>query len=137
MVACLLLPACAVVSRAASAGEPAAAPAAPAVLPASLPLRRDAAAGSDAPGWVPSAALLALTGIVGVWLVRRRSVAKATGLPGSPRAVPLIRIASLGLTPQASVHVVRWNGEELVLGCTAQQVTLLSRRTPPAQEPEP
>lgn len=135
MVACLLLPACVVGSRAAGAGEPAAAPVAPAALPASLPLRRDAAAGSDAPGWLPSAALLALTGIVAIGLVRRRSMNGATGLSGSIRGAPLVRLASVGLTPQASVHVVRWNGEELVLGCTAQQVTLLSRRTPQAQEP--
>jgi hypothetical protein len=137
MAACLLLPACAVGSCAASAGEPAAAPAAPAVLPASLPLRRDAVAGNDAPGWAPSVVVLVLTGMVGIWSVRRRSMARATALSGSSRAVPLTRLASVALTPQASVHVVRWNGEELVLGCTAQQVTLLSRRTPQVQEPGP
>lgn len=41
----------------------------------------------------------------------------------------VLRLSSQPLTPQASVHVVRWDGEELLLGCTAQQVSLLARRT--------
>lgn len=40
----------------------------------------------------------------------------------------LVRLSSQALTPHASVHAVRWKGEELLIGCTAQHVTLLSRR---------
>jgi flagellar biogenesis protein FliO len=50
---------------------------------------------------------------------------------GRARATPgreLVRISSQALTAQASLHAVRWNGEELLLACTPQQVTLLARR---------
>lgn len=128
VAACLVLLATATRGGMAVAGEQAATPAASAVLPASLPLRRDAEPGSGAPGWEAFVALLALTGMGGAWLVWRRSPRKAAGSSGSARGGPLTRLASQALTPQASVHAVRWNGEELLLGCTAQQVTLLSRR---------
>jgi flagellar biogenesis protein FliO len=39
-----------------------------------------------------------------------------------------VRLASQALTPHASVHAVAWNGEEYLVGCTPQQVTLLARR---------
>lgn len=39
----------------------------------------------------------------------------------------LSRISSQTLTPQASVHAVTWHGEELLLGCTPQSVTVLAR----------
>lgn len=48
-------------------------------------------------------------------------------LPRDTRGVPA-RLASVALTPQASVHVVQWHGEEFLLACTAQQVTVLSQR---------
>jgi flagellar biogenesis protein FliO len=43
----------------------------------------------------------------------------------------ILRLCSQALTPQASVHAVQWNGEEFLLGCTGQQVTLLARRSAP------
>lgn len=43
----------------------------------------------------------------------------------------ILRLSSQALTPQASVHAVQWNGEEFLLGCTGQQVTLLARRSAP------
>jgi len=49
----------------------------------------------------------------------------------------LTRLSSHALTPHASVHAVQWNGEEYLLGCTAQQVTLLARRTPAPGEERP
>jgi flagellar biogenesis protein FliO len=49
----------------------------------------------------------------------------------------IVRLSSQALTPQASVHAVQWNGEEFLLGCTAQQVTLLSRRSAPGSAGEP
>lgn len=55
-------------------------------------------------------------------------------LPRDPRGVPA-RLASVPLTPQASVHVVQWHGQEFLLACTAQQVTVLSQR--PADDREP
>jgi flagellar biogenesis protein FliO len=53
----------------------------------------------------------------------------ARALARSPREGHAVqRLSSQALTPQASVHTVRWQGEDLLLGCTAQQVTLLARR---------
>ena len=54
-------------------------------------------------------------------------------LPPPQNAGPA-RLASMAPTPQASVHVVQWQGEELLLGCTAQGVSLLARRPAPPAE---
>lgn len=54
-------------------------------------------------------------------------------LPRDTRGVPA-RLASVALTPQASVHVVQWHGEEFLLACTPQQVTVLSQRKGGDQE---
>ena len=48
-------------------------------------------------------------------------------LPRDSSGAPA-RKASVPLTPQASVHVVQWHGQEFLLACTAQQVTVLSQR---------
>ncbi|HSW16769.1 MAG TPA: flagellar biosynthetic protein FliO [Ramlibacter sp.] len=116
-------------ASAASAVATSAAPAAS--LPASLPLRRDAAdtASADVP-WFTGLLLLGPLAAAGVALVRyqggsilpRRIRAGATARP------ELTRVASQSLTAQASVHVIRWGGEELLVGCTPAQVSLLSRR---------
>lgn len=100
-------------------------------LPESLPLRRDREAASEPGGsWSIAALFGAILLAGGVWLVlRHRAGAKLWPL-AVPGAVPrqLERIASQALTQQGSVHVVRWQDEEFLLGCTAQQVTLLGRR---------
>jgi hypothetical protein len=76
--------------------------------------------------------LLVAAAAVGFIAMRRKIWgAKGTGpgwlrpapLPGTPK--PLGRTS---LTQQASLHVVEWHGEELLLGCTAQAVSLLGRR---------
>jgi flagellar biogenesis protein FliO len=54
-------------------------------------------------------------------------------LPRDARGLP-VRAASVALTPQASVHVVLWQGEEFLLACTAQQITVLSQRTASERE---
>jgi hypothetical protein len=55
------------------------------------------------------------------WLQRLRS-------PGAGQDALQV-VDRLQLTPQASVHIIRRGDEELIVGCTPQQVTLLSRRT--------
>ena len=102
-----------------------------ATVPASLPVRRDAEVRSEAPGWAPSLALAIAAGLGGAWAWRRRS-GRTRGSAG--RDEPLVRLANLALTPQASVHAVQWRGEEWLLACTPQQVTLLSRRAIGDQE---
>jgi flagellar biogenesis protein FliO len=99
-------------------------------LPATLPLRREAAGALTAPSWAAAAATATFLALGGTLLVgRRRKWAwlQARGsTPSSGRQ--LVRISSQALTPHASLHAVRWNGEELLLACTPQQVTLLARR---------
>jgi flagellar biogenesis protein FliO len=95
-----------------------------------LPLRRDAPLDTDQ-GWLPSALLLSLgVGAGGwwVWQQRRGKRSGMTGTVGRERG-GVVRLASQALTAQASVHAVQWNGEEYLLACTAQQVTLLGKTT--------
>lgn len=106
-------------------------------LPRTLPLKREEPAASGGSSWLAAAILLAvLLMAAGALLLRRRGVAgwaqrwQAAGSAGAPIA----RLSSRALTPQASVHAIRWAGEELLLACTPQQVTVLARRPlpPPA-----
>lgn len=105
-------------------------PAAPeARLPASLPLRRDEGAGADTSGWSPALALLALGGAAGgLWLWRRGGAGRGKRRSAARDELAIVRLSSHALTPQASVHAVQWKSEEYLIACTAQQVTLLSRK---------
>jgi hypothetical protein len=90
-------------------------------------MRTDASAGTEARSW---SGVLALAGIgaLGGWGWWRRSRSRL-GLPAAARssAAGLQRVHSQALTQHASVHAVRWNGEEFLLACTSQQVTLIAR----------
>jgi hypothetical protein len=110
--------------------QPAASAGSASVLPSNLPLRRDLAVGPEHAGWTPSFALLAFVGAAGAGMFWWKT-ARARRTFGRARSEPaaVLRLSSQALTPHASVHAVRWNGEEFLVGCTAQAVTLLSRRT--------
>jgi hypothetical protein len=99
-------------------------------LPPTLPVRRDAVLTSDTSGLTPALAVLSIAGAAGgLWLWRRgatRPLGRRLGLRGDGAAP--VRISSQALTPHASVHAVRWRGEEYLVACTTQQVTLLSRK---------
>jgi hypothetical protein len=111
------------------------APAAVAVsLPASMPLRRDPDLPGVPAGWASSLALLALGGAGGAcWWWRRKGRADGDHRT-RVRAAQVVRLASQSLTQQASVHAIEWQGEELLVACTGQQVTVLSRRSSPQAE---
>jgi hypothetical protein len=47
--------------------------------------------------------------------------------PASQRA-SIERLSTQMLAKGASLHAVRWHGEELLIGCTDREVTLLARR---------
>ena len=102
--------------------------AAESALPGSLPLRRDAEPASDGGFWMPSLLLLGLALAAGGYVAWRRGGSLADRSAGRRADRAITRISSQALTPQASVHAVAWNGEEYLLACTAQQVTLLARR---------
>ena len=40
--------------------------------------------------------------------------------------------SALRLTPGATLHVVHWGGEEVLLACSGSAVTVVSRRALPA-----
>lgn len=131
-------------AQASAAPAPAAsqpAPASKSGLPADLPLRRDAEPGvGSGAGAVIWLVLLAGAGAwAWIWSVRRRGVApKWLGrlAPGSaPGALQVL--ASRPLAPHCSLHVVRWGGRELLVGCTPQAVTLLETRETAAPEQAP
>lgn len=103
-----------------------------------IPLRRDAPAGDSAAETLGWAALLLIAAAGAALVILRRGA-----LPGM-RAGAWLRppagatgpklLGRTALTQQASLHVVEWHGEELLLGCTAQSVGVLSRR--PAEPPK-
>ena len=100
-------------------------------LPASLPLRRETAQAPMPAAWWPSLALVTLAGAGGAWTLWRRKARRGTSPARAAEHRHAVRVSSQALTAQASVHVVRWNGEELLVGCTAQQLQLLARRPMP------
>lgn len=98
-----------------------------------LPLKRDSdsdrsLAGST--GW--AVVFLAVLAGVGFVLVRRKTGISPKGRWNWPHRAPdsmaLTVLERSALTSQASLHVVRWNAEELLLGCTSNEITLLARR---------
>jgi hypothetical protein len=79
--------------------------------------------------WFAAAVAIALV----LWWFTRRKGPRHLGpfrLPGGPRApASLALVSRLQLAPQASLHVVRWHGDEWLMGCDAQGLTVLSRQT--------
>jgi hypothetical protein len=97
-------------------------------LPGTLPLRRDAAVVSEGGSWTPAVLLLGLAVAAGGYAVWRRGPGAQSQAVGRRAEAAVARLSSQALTPQASVHAVQWKGEEFLLACTPQQVTLLARR---------
>jgi hypothetical protein len=98
-------------------------------LPKDLPLKREPPSQAEGPSWAALLMLLALAGGGAALVLRRRRPAGWLRPWRAARSGSgLERIASQSLTQQASVHAVRWQGEELLLGCTGTEVTVLSRR---------
>jgi hypothetical protein len=119
------------------AQEPAVAPrlGASSVLAAGLPLRRDATEPSAGTPWAAASGALLVAVCMGALLVGRRQRWPWLRLTqvGARRA-ELERLSSQPLTAQASLHAVRWKGEDLLLACTTQQVTVLARKPTPLPE---
>jgi hypothetical protein len=100
-------------------------------IAAAVPLRRDTEGYSDASLWMPMLVMLALCAVAGGYVVWHKGVGALLGRRTDGRRTrreSLARLSSQPLTPQASVHVLHWQGEELLVACTPQQVTLLARK---------
>lgn len=101
--------------------------AASSVFAANLPLRREEAPARSP--WLAASGVLLVAAAGGTLLVARRQRWSWLRIAGQARdRAVLQRLSSQALTAQASLHLVRWKGEELLLACTAQQVTLIARR---------
>lgn len=105
----------------------------------SLPLQRGEASTAAAFGWgeMLGAIVLLAVLLVALQYVRRRG--GASGMKwwaAKPAAGGLRAGAAVRLTPAASVHVLQWGSEELLVACTGSSVTLLDRR-PQAAEATP
>jgi len=107
---------------------------APATLPAApfpaasgqfpqLPLKRDPVDDSRST-WIITAMLMLALGAAALVTVKKRQGRLAATPGGMLKAT-----RSAALTSTASLHVVDWQGEQLLLGCTAHTVTVLSRHT--------
>ena len=123
------------------------APAAPTVrFPADLPLRRETSSGLG--GGHPGAAvvvLLVMVALGGMALLHGRRRLPPAGPTGERGLAAWIRglgaagsekrlriLQSVRLTGHSSVHVLRWDGREWLIGCGEQGVTVLGRRSDPA-----
>jgi flagellar biogenesis protein FliO len=98
-------------------------PSAPASGPfGNLPLQRDAM-GADAMAWTTQlgiAVLLILAAAFACRWLRHRGPLRSGGT--------LRSISAVRLTPAASVHVVQWGDDEMLIACSGSGVTLLARR---------
>jgi hypothetical protein len=104
----------------------------PALFP-QLPLKRESSPGASALeslGWM--ALLLAVGAIAAIVLVRRKGGTSKGFGPAWMRAPTRLEapklLSGISLAQHPSLHVVEWNGEELLLGCTAQGISVLARR---------
>lgn len=116
--------------------------AASAPIPLALPVRRE-----DSSVWQTGgvgvfgafATVMLVLGLVAWWLWRSR-LSQIAGNAGEPvaggrwrrlmaaRATPQLRVVeSARLTPRSSVHVVQWNGQEWLVGCTEQGITVIGQ----------
>lgn len=102
-----------------------------AVLSPSLPLRRDVAREGEQGGWALPLLAVTLASAGGAWTWWLRSRRSGAGSREVAKGGRLVRLSSQALTGHASVHAVRWNGEELLLACTGQQVRVIARRAVP------
>ncbi len=118
------------------------APLARSALPATLPLRRDGdTSGGDGLGPIQALTVLGLLAVLVGGVAWRRTQTRhidERNLAGGWRRwlVPIKRSdglrvkQSLRLTPRASVHVLDWDGQELLVASTNDTVTVLERRAP-------
>jgi flagellar biogenesis protein FliO len=92
---------------------------------AHLPLQRDDPAATS--GGLTLVLELALVGVlilIAAAVYKRRQ--RRTFVGGA--SLGLRTLQSVRLTQGATLHVVQWGGEDLLLACTAQSADLLSRR---------
>ena len=120
----------------------------PSGIAPSLPLRRDSDVALEAHGFGAFRALALVLMLIALsaWLLRRKWLGRRSGAPSKApdwlkwldapaKAGGLRVVESRRLTPRASLHVLHWGGEEWLVGCTEQGMTVLGKRDLPSGEP--
>jgi flagellar biogenesis protein FliO len=109
-------------------------------LSPALPLKRDQEPDDPARTVLVAAGLVLVVAIGAGYIGLRRSGRLPAGVSaawGGRATQPTLRAAGrLLLSQQASVHTIQWGDEELLLGSTPHQVTLLAKRTVPGRGQE-
>ena len=122
-------------------------------LPSSIPLRRDPpmlAESSNVLSWLGMLGSIVLgAGVYGLYLRRaarnvnakQAQVLEGRGRQGNwgpwklwfkgPLGAELQVVASTRLTPGHSVHVLQWQGQTFLLGCSAESITVLEKHVAP------
>jgi hypothetical protein len=98
-----------------------------------IPFRRDDAPTSGGAGFIGASIVLVGLGAFAFWALRRKQQKQGGGIgrfpwlskvdaTQSPRSV-----GRTVLSPQVALHVVEWRGEELLLACTSQSISVVAR----------
>lgn len=111
-------------------------------IPESIPVRREKRSSVEGPSPFRALVLFAMLGVVGVIVIRKyrpqlggSSASRGWGTrilgrwltPGS-REGGVRLVQSVRLTPKSTVHVLEWDGREILVGCNDQEMTLLGER---------
>jgi flagellar biogenesis protein FliO len=107
---------------------------------AAIPFKRDAAAADASLSKISgSLAVVCIVLVAGLGIVKRFAGGWQQGRKAAPRDLERIEVLRLG--PKASLHRVRFHGEELLIGEQDQRLSLLARyaerRVDVAQEQTP
>lgn len=122
---------------------------APTGLPATLPLKRGAEGtlASSGTSFLTFAVVVGGLAAAAIWLTRQRKRTAQDAQAGPdwlqrllpPRTPAGIRVLqSSRLTPKASLHLVHWNGQEWLLGCSDHGISTIGVRSiEPSTPPKP
>ena len=91
-----------------------------------LPLQRTEPRDDDKHEFLPLLLVLSVGAALAIGFAWRKKGGHGRRAPAHPADLRVE--ASTKLSPQASVHVVRWDDVQLLVACTPQSVTLLARK---------